>query len=360
MVSLDGSCCALCAMLVPNNQVTEPTMTRAIDALLDSWLANCPDPARAPLEGMDACGLLAPAESYGKIARVKAALVERTGLLGVGGIWAGRQLVGRHFIAGFGTATQRDAWLDRAISVAISEPGVGAHPKRLTTHADADADGFRITGEKAWVSNAPSAEAFVVLAITATEGDRKRYSALLVPRDSPGLTLKDMPRFHALRPSRHAGLVLDGVRVPRDAVLGPEGAGYETMALPFRDVEDAVSTFGLLGALRFLRRALTGSVSSGEEAALSLGGLTALNAVFADAAEALVSGLDAGRLADKAATLVGLRVLAAELMQRVRVHTEKFGPRNDPAIDEVLRDLDVSLSVARGPRQVRQARLGAP
>jgi acyl-CoA dehydrogenase len=44
---------------------------------------------------------------------------------------------------------------------------VGAHPKHLTTRAESDGDGFHISGEKAWVSNGPSAEVFVVLAITS-------------------------------------------------------------------------------------------------------------------------------------------------------------------------------------------------
>ena len=66
-------------------------------------------------------------------------------------------------------------------SVAISEPRVGAHPKLLTTRAEEDGDGYCIFGEKAWVSNGPLAEVFVVFAVTAIEGDRKRYSAFLVP-----------------------------------------------------------------------------------------------------------------------------------------------------------------------------------
>ena len=200
-------------------------MTRDIAAEVDAWLARCTDPARDPVQGMAEAGLLQPRDRYLDIARGKAALAERTGLLGVSGIWAGRQMVNRWFIAGFGTEAQRAHWLGQAASVAISEPDVGAHPKRLTTRAEPEGDGYRITGEKAWVSNGPSAAVFVVLAITAMEGDRKRYSAFLVPHDSPGLSLKDMPRFHALRPSRHCGLRLDGVRVPADAMLGERRPG---------------------------------------------------------------------------------------------------------------------------------------
>ena len=72
--------------------------------------------------------------SYAAIAREKAAIVERTGLLGEGR--AGQQMVARFFIEGFGTAEQRAAWLPHLASVAISEPRVGAHPKLLTTRAE--------------------------------------------------------------------------------------------------------------------------------------------------------------------------------------------------------------------------------
>jgi acyl-CoA dehydrogenase len=330
-------------------------MSPDIAARIEAWLQHCPHPDQDALPGMAEAGLLEPVNDYMTIARTKAALVERTGLPGVGGVWGGRQMVARWFIAGFGDAAQRAAWLGRATSVAISEPRVGAHPKHLTTRADRDGDGFRITGEKAWVSGGPSAELFIVLAITAEQDGRKRYSALLVPRDTPGVELRDMPAFHALPPSRHCGLVLEDVRVPCSALLGPEGAAYETMALPFRDIEDAVGTFTLLGALRFLRMRLT---AGDDDAALSLGAITALTAAFAEAARAVVAALDAGRLAEQAATLVGLHVLAAELLQRVRAYQAQFGPADDAAFERLLTDLDVLLSVAKGPRLTRQARLG--
>lgn len=303
--------------------------------------------------------------SYAAIAREEAALVERTGLLGAGGAWTGRQVVARFFIAGFGDAQQRATWLPRlasgeyAAAVAISEPGVGAHPKHLTTRSEQDADGFRITGEKAWVTNGPIAAVFVVLAVMAIENQRKRYGAFLVPRETPGLVIKEMPEYRVLQPSRHCGLVLNDCRVPRSAMLGPARSAYEAMALPFRDVEDAVGTFGLLGAFRFLLARFGECSDASEQATLSLGGLAALTAVFAEAADSVVTALDAGELPRRAASLVGLRVLAAEMLQRARTYRETYGPAADAAIDRVLADLETSLSVARGPRAARQARLGA-
>jgi acyl-CoA dehydrogenase len=291
--------------------------------------------------------------SYAAIAREKAALVERTGLLGEG--LFGSQVVSRFFVGGFGTADQRDAWQSGMVSVAISEPRVGAHPKLLATTAEPDGDGYRITGEKAWVTNGPLADVFIVLAITSVEGDRKRYSMFLVPRGTPGLSIDEAEQYRALAPSRHCGVRLDGCHVASSALLGSLGAAYETMALPFRDVEDAVGTFGLLGVFRFVVSRLT----AGDEAALSRGGLAGLVAVFAEAASSVVAALDGGELAHQAATSIGLRVLAGEILQRARAHRDAFGPADDAALDRAFADLDMALSVARGPRQVRQARLGS-
>ena len=297
---------------------------------------------------------------YGALARAAAALVERDGCLDEAAAWAGRQVVARFFIVGFGTAAQRAVLLpllargDALLAVAISEPGVGAHPKHLTTRAVADGDGVLISGRKAWVSNGPDASHFVVLAISAIDGERKRYSAYLLARDTPGLTLRPMPE---LPDGRHCQLDLDACFAPREAILGPPGDAYAAMALPFRDVEDAVGLAKLAGALRhLLARLATGSPTP--EATLSLGGLEALTAVLSGGAEAVVAALDAARLADENARLVGLRLLTAELVLRVRAHRAAHGPAMDGVVDRLLADLDLSLSVARGPRLARQARLG--
>ncbi len=292
--------------------------------------------------------------SYAAIAREEAAIVERSGLLGEGGVWAGQRVVARFFIEGFGTAEQRAEWLGKIAAVAISEPKVGAHPKLLATRAEQTGEGWRLSGEKAWVTNGPIADAFIVLAVMAVENGRKRYGAFLVPRRTPGLSLREMAEYQALAPSRHCGLLLDGCAVPRAAMLGPAGEAYEAMALPFRDVEDAVGTFGLLGAFRFLLRHLG---NDGDEAVSSLGGLAALAAVYAEAADAVVAALDAGELEGKSAALAGLRVLAAEMLRRAHAHHDAFGP-HDAAIERVFHDMDTSLSVAHGPRQARLARLG--
>jgi acyl-CoA dehydrogenase len=365
-------------------------------ARIDDWLARCPNPELDPLPGMREAGLLAPAPDYATIARLKASLVEHTGLLGVSSVWGGRQLVFRHFLA-FGTEAQRAEWAGRGVSVAISEPKVGAHPKLLTTRADATGDGFRITGKKAWVTNGPSAEGMIVFAITAEEAGRKRYSAFIVPRDTPGLTTADMPGFHALRPSQHCLLSLEGCLVPASAMLGLPGTAYERMALPFRDIEDAVGTYSTLGALKYavgLFAGLRMQQASEQQADApdserrqqgesqqtetqqtreqhaekqlmgDLGAVVALIAVFEAGAASVVASLDNGRFRTGDKTLVGLRVLALDILVRLRAilssaaEQSERGP-SDSRLLEILSDLDATLAIARGPRLARQANLGA-
>ena len=298
--------------------------------------------------------------SYLAIARAAAALAERTARLDEAGAWMGRQVVARFFIVGFGNDAQRAALLprlaagDALVAVAISEPGVGAHPKHLTTRAEPDDDGVRITGRKAWVSNGPDASHFIVLAISALDGDRKRYSAFLVPRETPGLTLSPMPD---LNDGRHCLLDLDACRVPCDVLLGPPDRAYEAMALPFRDVEDAVGLSRLAGGFRHLLSRLAMGAPT-PDATASLGGLAALTALLAGGAEAIADALDNDRLAEENARLIGLRLLSAELLVRARTHLAAHGPSPDDAIERLLTDLDLSLSVARGPRLARQVRLG--
>ncbi len=284
-------------------------------------------------------------DGYAAIARAEAGLIARTGRVDLGGALAGRQVVNRFFIAGFGSPAQRAAWIGRTAAVAISEPGVGAHPKHLTTTAKPAGGGWRLNGQKAWASNGPFAAVFIVLAVIAVEEGRKRYGAFLVPRDTPGLTLEPSE-------TRHCGLSLRDCAVADDALLGLPGVAYETIALPFRDVEDAVGLSGLGGALRFVIGRLAGE-------AHALGGLIALNAVLEAGATRVAEALDAGELSAHAAEAIGLRLLAAEIVERVRRHRDEFGPREDAPIDRALAELALGATVARGPRAARQARLAS-
>ena len=307
--------------------------------------------------------------SYADIAAAERVLVEEGGSTGLAGIWGSHQVVPRWFLVGFGSPAQQARWLPRFASgeltagVAISEPKVGAHPKLLSTTARRDGPGWVLDGEKSYVTNGNLAGLFMVLAITAEEGGRKRYSFFMVPRDAAGLEVREAETPASMWPVGHVALRLAGCRVPAEALIGPEGGAYEAMALPFRDAEDAIGTSSQAGNLPGIVRLLAAELPdpAPEEAVAELGALAGLAALVAPAAEALARAVDARAWdgAEAQALLIGLRQHAAHFHARATAFRDAHAAARSARLDARLHSIQTALSVARGPRAVRMARLGA-
>ncbi|MBU0992054.1 MAG: acyl-CoA dehydrogenase family protein [Proteobacteria bacterium] len=159
--------------------------------------------------------------------------------------WLVQILVSR-LIATFGTDTQQKTLLPQLISgkqiicFAVSEPDVGPHPKYLKTKAVLSGDHYIIDGEKIWITNAPVADMFIIIAITKEQQGKKYYSAFIVPAQTPGVTVSkpfDMPFF---KTSPHGGIQLKQVKVPTSNRLGEPDGIYETMVIPFSAIENAM------------------------------------------------------------------------------------------------------------------------
>lgn len=301
---------------------------------------------------------------YRAIAEAEKVLVAEGGSLGFGLSWTGHQLTALWFIDGFASDAQRAEYLPRlasgalTASVAISEPGIGSHPKHLKATARRDGEHFAIEGEKAFVTNGPIADLFIVLAITSTEEGRNRFSAFLVPKDTPGFTIVPTKPLGFLKPSPHCQLKLENCRVPASSMLGSEGTAFERMSLRFRDVEDGVAAGGMIGIvdhlLRLVARKLDGEQPA--ETMAVLGELAALQALIAPVLPSVVDPLDGGKISkDAAAQLVGLRLTVQRMLELI----EALQLPQDAAIAAIANDLRGSLNIARGPRALRQAKLGA-
>jgi acyl-CoA dehydrogenase len=139
------------------------------------------------------------------------------------------QGLGGHPIAAAGSPEARARWLPelaagRAVAAfALSEPEAGSDAAGLALRADRDGDGFRLTGAKAWISNAPEADVYTLFART-TQGARARgITAFAVGGDAPGLRGEPL---ELLAPHAIGRLELDGVRVGPDQVLGQVEQGF--------------------------------------------------------------------------------------------------------------------------------------
>jgi len=318
--------------------------------------------ARAGLFQIGLPGTGAALDSYRAIAAAEQAIAAKTGLLGLASGFAARQMIARFFIGGFADAGQRATWLPRiaagevCTAVAISEPGAGAHPKHLQTTAEPHGAGFVIRGRKAWVTNGPIADVFLVLCVVAVEDGRKRYGLFLIPKETSGLVIKPMPALDALAPSTHCELDLHGCEVPASAQVGAMPDAYPAMALPFRDVEDTVGTANIAGLLSWLLEQSAARIERTEEEALRLGRIAGLISLVDAASRLAVAALD-GEGQDVPARVIGVRLLAQDIVGEIRELLAK-GPSADEAIARALAAFDMMATVAREPRKVRQIRLG--
>jgi acyl-CoA dehydrogenase len=342
-------------------------VARRID---DWWRSARRDVLADPFGAMVKAGLFqiglpgadAALDSYRAIAGAEQAIAAKTGLLGLASAFAARQMTARFFIAGFADASQRAIWLPRVAAgevcaaIAISEPGAGAHPKHLRTAAEARGAGFVVRGRKAWVTNGPIADVFLVLAVVAVEDGRKRYGLFLVPRETAGLSVKPMPALDALAPATHCELEFDGCEVPATARIGDMSDAYPVMALPFRDIEDTVGTANVSGLLKWLLEKSAARIERSEDNALRLGRIAGLVSLVQAASRLAVGALD-GEGPEVPARVIGVRLLARDIVGEIREMLAHAPPADD-AIERALGAFDLLSSVAREPRKKRQIRLG--
>lgn len=138
------------------------------------------------------------------------------------------QGLGGYPILSRGTPALREEWIPRlsrgeaVAAFALSEPEAGSDAANLALRAERDGDGFRLTGTKLWISNAPEADVYSVFARTSDDG-AKGITAFAVPRESEGLSGEHLD---LLAPHPIGRLDFDGVRVEPEQVLGDLDDGF--------------------------------------------------------------------------------------------------------------------------------------
>ncbi|AUH43841.1 acyl-CoA dehydrogenase family protein [Streptomyces sp. CMB-StM0423] len=143
-------------------------------------------------------------------------------------------------LAQFATAEQRARWLEPLLegrirsAFAMTEPAVASSDaSNIETRIERDGDSYVLNGRKWYISGAmnPGCAVFIVMGKTDPEGrdPRRQQSMVLVPRDTPGLTVRRAMRVYGFEDHLHGGhaeIVLDGVRVPAANLVGEEGGGF--------------------------------------------------------------------------------------------------------------------------------------
>ncbi len=129
---------------------------------------------------------------------------------------------------------QRDAWLGRlcrgeAIGCfGLTEPNAGSDVASLACHAAPTPDGYRLRGEKIWITNGGIADIALVFATVDLNQGKDGITAFLVETDRPGFRREPMPgKDLGHRGSDHAHLTFEGVEIPSSNVVGKVGQGFD-------------------------------------------------------------------------------------------------------------------------------------
>jgi glutaryl-CoA dehydrogenase len=212
---------------------------------------------RAIMNEMGALGLLGPTiegygcagvnyVSYGLIARE----VERVDS-GYRSAMSVQSSLVMHPIHAYGTEAQRQKYLpklatgERVGAFGLTEPDFGSDPGGMRSRAKKTADGYLLTGNKMWISNAPIADVFVVWAKTEDGVIR----GFVLERGMKGLSTPKIEGKFSLRTSTTGELVMDNVPVPEENLL-PNVSGLKG---PFGCLNNARYgiAWGALGAAEF-------------------------------------------------------------------------------------------------------------
>lgn len=152
----------------------------------------------------------------------------------------------------FGSEEQRKHWLPKMAKgevigcFGLTEPDFGSNPGGMITTAKETKDGWVLNGAKMWITSGSMAHVAVIWAKTGDPKDVSSIRGFLVPTDAKGFTAKDQKGKLSLRASDTSELVLEGVKVPKDAIL-PKSGGIKSPLMCLTQARYGIA-WGAIGA----------------------------------------------------------------------------------------------------------------
>ncbi|VXB88033.1 acyl-CoA dehydrogenase family protein [Nocardioides sp. AX2bis] len=189
-------------------------------------------------------GLMTPEEHGGSgqdplaVAIVSAELSRAAGGMAIGPM-VSAYMAGTHIVE-HGTAEQRERWSaplaagEAIASIAVTEPGAGSDVAGITTRAVETDEGYRISGQKMYITNAGYADVVIVGAKTEPDLGHRGITTFLVAAGTPGLSVGSPLAKMGWHSSDTREVVLEDVLVPHSAVLGDLNRGFYQIMTAFQ------------------------------------------------------------------------------------------------------------------------------
>ncbi len=173
------------------------------------------------------------------------------GLLSLAAKVAKQCLMGTEHLFRFGSPEMKEKYFEPAMrgekigSFCLTEPEAGGDLGAVATTAVQDGDGWIISGMKTWITNAPIADFYTVLAQTDRSKGARGLNFFFVPRDTPGVRVS--PRFDTLgtRTTDIAEVAFNDCRIPADHILGIPGKGLKSLLSILADIRAMTAALAL-------------------------------------------------------------------------------------------------------------------
>jgi alkylation response protein AidB-like acyl-CoA dehydrogenase len=211
----------------------------------DLGLLGCFVPEKYGGSNMGYISYIIAVEELARVDGSQAATIAAGNSLGIGPIFY------------YGSEEQKEEWLPKLCTgkmlaaFGLTEPEAGSDAGGSKTKAELRGDHWVINGSKIFISNSanPLTGVVVVQAITGQKEDgKKELSCLLVPRDAPGFTAREMKKKMMWRSSNTGELFFDDCAVPREDLLGKRGDGFHQMLAILDGGRLSIGAMGLGGA----------------------------------------------------------------------------------------------------------------
>lgn len=271
-----------------------------------------------------------------------------------------------------GTDEQKKNWLPRLASgeligsFALTEPGAGSDAGSLTTRAERQGDHYVINGAKRYITNAPQAGVFTLMARTdPASKDASGVSAFIVERSSPGLTVGHPDRKMGQRGAQTADVMFDNVRVPAENLIGgKEGMGFKTAMKVLDKARLNIAAVSVGAAERLLDEALNYALER-RQFGSAIADFQLVQAMLADSRAEILAAramtLEAARTADEGVAVTidaaCCKLFASEMVCRVADRAVQIhggaGYMQDSPVERLYRDVRL-FRLFEGTSQIQQ------
>ncbi len=249
----------------------------------------------------------------------------------------------------------------------LTEPGSGSDAAALATRAEPDGDGWRISGQKMFITNGSRAQVFVIMARTDLRPEAskaKGISAFVVERDAPGFAVEPKEDKLGMRSSDTTALTLEDVRVGREALVGELHQGYIDALRVLERGRVGIGALSVGLARGCLEESLS-YVAQRQAFGKTLADLQAVQFKLADMATSIeaarllvqsaAAALDAGRDARMQASMA--KLYASEIATRVGLDAIQlhggYGYTKDVPVERYMRDAKL-CEIGEGASEVQR------